>query len=206
MVNYANSKVYKIWSTQGDKIYVGSTTKQYLSQRMEKHRADYKQFKNGKCNFITSFKIFDEYGIENCFIELLETKDCKSKDELLQLEGKHIRELNCVNRCIAGRTIKEWREDNKESIKQWRVENKEYLDEYYKKYYENNKETVKQHYLDNKEHILEQKKQYREINKEKLKETHDCECGSKFRISNKSYHLKTIKHCQFIESQTKLIQ
>ena len=32
MVNYANSKVYKIWSTQGDKIYVGSTTKQYLSQ------------------------------------------------------------------------------------------------------------------------------------------------------------------------------
>ena len=204
MVNYANSKVYKIWSTQGDKIYIGSTTKQYLSQRMEKHRSDYKQFKNGKCHFITSFKLFDEYGLENCFIELLETKECKSKDELLQLEGHHIREQNCVNRCIAGRTVKEWKEDNKESIKQWRVDNKEYLDEYYKKYYKNNKEIVKQHYNDNKDQILEQKKQYREANKEKLKEVLNCECGSKFRISNKSYHMKTTKHCQFIEQQNDL--
>ena len=48
MVNYANSKVYKIWSTQGDKIYIGSTTKPYLCQRMDKHRSDYKRFKDGK--------------------------------------------------------------------------------------------------------------------------------------------------------------
>ena len=45
MVNYANSKVYKIWSTQNNKIYVGSTTKQYLSQRMDSHRTGYKSWK-----------------------------------------------------------------------------------------------------------------------------------------------------------------
>ena len=117
MVNYANSKVYKIWSTQGDKIYVGSTTKQYLSQRMDTHRTAYKSWKDGKCKLITSFKLFDEYGLENCSIELLEAKECNSKDELLKIEGKYIRELECVNKRLEGRTIKKWREDNKESIK-----------------------------------------------------------------------------------------
>ncbi len=43
MVNYTNSKVYKIWSTLGNNIYVGSTTKQYLSQRMDKHRECYRK-------------------------------------------------------------------------------------------------------------------------------------------------------------------
>jgi predicted GIY-YIG superfamily endonuclease len=114
MVNYENSKVYKIWSTQGDKIYIGSTTKQYLSQRMDKHRTDYKRWKDNRSNFITSFKIFEEYGLENCFIELLEAKICNSKDELKQLEGKYIRELACVNKSIAGRTEKQYREDSKE--------------------------------------------------------------------------------------------
>ena len=47
MVNYRNSKVYKIWSTQGENIYIGSTTKQYLCQRMDKHRSNYKAFQNG---------------------------------------------------------------------------------------------------------------------------------------------------------------
>ena len=55
MVNYTNSKVYKIWSTQGNKIYIGSTTKYYLSQRMDKHRTDYRRWKDKRSNFITSF-------------------------------------------------------------------------------------------------------------------------------------------------------
>jgi len=202
MVNYANSKVYKIWSTQGDKIYIGSTTKQYLSQRMDKHRSDYKRWKAGKIKMITSFKLFDEYGLENCFIELIEVKECNSKDELLKLEGKYIRELECVNRFISGRTTKEWREDNKETIKQWRVDHKEYLDGYYKTYYENNKESMKQHYQDNKEQIIDYQKQYRENNQEKLKQKYNCECGGKYTHIHKSYHLKTTKHCKYIESQT----
>ena len=59
MVNYTNSKVYKIWSTQGDKIYVGSTTKQYLSQRMDKHRMEYRYWKNknNKITFMSSFEL-----------------------------------------------------------------------------------------------------------------------------------------------------
>ena len=107
-LNYDQSKVYKIWSPNGDKIYVGSTTKQYLSQRMTAHRNNYNTWKNGKCCLTTSFLLFDEYGIDNCFIELLEAKLCSSKDELKQLEGGYIRNLMCVNKRVENRDSKEY--------------------------------------------------------------------------------------------------
>ena len=174
MVNYEKSKAYKIWSTAGDKIYIGSTTKEYLSQRMDKHRGDYKRWKNGKHPLTTSYHLFEEYGVENCFIELFESKVCNSKDELKQLEGKYIRSMVCVNKNIAGRTMNE--------------------------YYIDNKEHLNQYYKDNKEHI----KQYREDNKETIREKKnkpfECECGGKYTNSHKASHLRTTKYCQFINS------
>jgi hypothetical protein len=199
MVNYANSKVYKIWSTQGDKIYVGSTTKLYLSKRMDAHRSKYKSFNENKYHFITSFELFEEYGLDNCCIELLEAKECKSKDELRQLEGKYIRELECVNKRVEGRTKKEYYKDNKESIVQYK-----------KDYYKDNKvevlKHVKEFYEENKTQILQYQKEYYESNKDKILERqnkkYDCECGGKYTHIHKSYHLKTTKHCKYIESQT----
>ena len=93
MVNYANGKIYKIESinaTEGDPdIYIGSTTKFYLSERMVLHRRDYDQWKNGiiKVGKITSFDIFDKFGVENCRIVLLETFPCTSRDELFAKEA-----------------------------------------------------------------------------------------------------------------------
>ena len=49
-MNYQNGKIYKIESHVGPKIYSGSTTKQYLSQRMEKHRSGYNRWKLNKKN------------------------------------------------------------------------------------------------------------------------------------------------------------
>ena len=198
MVNYTNSKVYKIWSTQGDKIYVGSTTKQYLSQRMDNHRRSYRAWKNETYHFVSSFKLFEEYGLENCSIELLEAKNCKSKDELHQLEGKYIRELECVNKCIAGRTVKEYLEDNKEHISEQR-----------KQYREKTKENItqknKQYYEAHTEQLIDYQKQYRENNKETISERrsqqNSCGCGGKYTLINKAVHYKTMRHCQYIESQ-----
>ena len=54
MVNYANGKIYKIESIiniediEEPLIYIGSTTKNYLSQRMDEHRSNYKMWKIGK--------------------------------------------------------------------------------------------------------------------------------------------------------------
>ena len=116
-MNYKNSKIYRIWSPQGDKVYIGSTTKELLCQRMTAHRKEYRKWKKTNIQCVTSYLLFEEYGIENCFIELLEAKECNSKDELNQLEGKYIRELTCVNKRVEGRTRKQYREDHKEEIK-----------------------------------------------------------------------------------------
>ena len=62
MVNYTNGKVYKIEPTvemldEGD-IYIGSSAKEYFSQRMETHRQKYRQWKKGgKTGKIYSYDI-----------------------------------------------------------------------------------------------------------------------------------------------------
>ena len=109
MVNYQNGKIYKLWSPLGDLVYIGSTT-QKLCYRLGGHKKDY------KCGYLqaTSKLLFDEYGIENVKIELIENYPCNNKTELLRKEGEHIRANNCVNKCIAGRTKGEEYQDNKE--------------------------------------------------------------------------------------------
>ena len=103
-IDYSKGKIYKIESHQGDKIYIGSTTKDKLCQRMAKHRGEYNYWKNGINNrYLTSFKIFEEYGLENCFITLIESYPCISRDELTSREGYYIKSLTCVNRNVAGR-------------------------------------------------------------------------------------------------------
>ncbi len=103
MTNYNNGKIYKIepiCDHEENEIYIGSTTKQYLSQRFVYHRSNYKSWKNEKYHKITVFDLFEKYGVENCQIFLLELVNVNSKDELLAREGYFIKTLNCVNRCV----------------------------------------------------------------------------------------------------------
>ena len=105
--DYQKTKIYKIESHLGDKIYVGSTAKEYLSQRFQQHKNAYKKWKNGKVGKYTSFELFDEYGLENCNIVLIEAYPCNSKDEKNTKEGHYIKTLNCVNKVVVGRTREE---------------------------------------------------------------------------------------------------
>ena len=72
---------------------------------------------------MTSFLIFDKYGLENCKITLLEDVSCSSKNELLAREAHYIRTMKCVNKKIPNRSRKEYKTDNKEII---RIKDKEY--------------------------------------------------------------------------------
>ena len=127
MVNYGNTKIYKIWSPLGDDIYIGCTTKQYLSQRMVEHRYAYKKYLETGIKGYHSVLVFEKYGVDNCMIELIEAKECNSKDEQKKLEGKYIRELKCVNMIIPDRSKKEYRDTHKEVQcnynKQYRIDN-----------------------------------------------------------------------------------
>ena len=140
MVNYSQGKVYKIEPIQGGEIYVGSTTKKYLSERMSEHRSNYKKWKAGIQGKCMSFDIFDKYRLENCQIILLESVNANSKEELHVREAHWIKSLECVNKVIPGRTQKEYREDNKDQIAEYQ------------------KEYQKQYHLDHKEQIKEQRK------------------------------------------------
>ena len=124
MPDYKNGKIYKLWSPEGDDIYIGSTT-QPLYARLSGHK------KKEKCS---SKILFEKYN--NVKIELIESYPCDNIEELNKKEGEYIRANNCVNRCVAGRTVKEYQEDNKEKIKErekgYRENNKEKKKEYRK--------------------------------------------------------------------------
>jgi DNA segregation ATPase FtsK/SpoIIIE-like protein len=170
MPNYNNSKIYKIVSPSNpDLIYYGSTT-QTLSSRMAEHRHRPDKTKTG---LITCY--------DDAIILLVENFSCNSKEELHKKEGEYILNNDCVNKCVAGRTRKEYKEANKEKIKnnnktyyednkerillktkQYKEANREKILLQKKKYRNNNKEKQKQYYEDNKEHIIKTQKEYRD--------------------------------------------
>ena len=85
---------------------------------MAKHREKSRQFTKEKADRNRGVNsIFDEYGIENCKIELLEHFPCENRDELLKREGYYIKKTECVNKIVPGRTNKEWQDDNKEQYR-----------------------------------------------------------------------------------------
>jgi hypothetical protein len=135
MVNYNQGKVYIIEPTverldYGD-IYIGSTTKKRLSQRMSEHRSQYKRWKDERIRRITSFDLFDKYGVKNCKITLLEVCCCNSKDELKSRESHFIRTVKCVNKYIPNRTNAEYYQEKKDEIskkqKQYYLDNMDKL-------------------------------------------------------------------------------
>jgi hypothetical protein len=223
--DYSKGKIYKIepiCEHEEEDIYIGSTTKQYLSQRICKHKVDYRRWKDGKSNKISSFNLFEKYGLDHCKIHLLEAFEAKSKDELESREAHYIKSMKCVNKHIPCRTPKQYKIDNKEKIKQYQEINKEKIDKYNKQYWNDNKEKLKEnystekaqkYYQDNKDKILEHRANYREENKEIIKEKSKkyrdenkdkndeyakqkiiCECGCSISRRNISSHKKSKNH------------
>lgn len=207
MPDYFYGKIYKIHSPShpDEGVYIGSTC-QPLSMRMGGHRRDYKKFKNGKISYVTSFK-FLEY--DDAIIELVCKYPCNSKQELNRQEGEHIKKSSCCsNKNIAGRSRKEYYDDNREQILEYKKEhylkNRDVILESKKLYYIDNKNQIlekqKLYYNDNKDRIAE----YYQKNKIKLKEKVECECGCIVSRYSLSRHKKTKKHQALLLSKNSL--
>jgi hypothetical protein len=136
MPDYQKAKIYKLWSPEGDDIYIGSTTT-LLSARKAKHKYGVSS---------VSRILFEKYT--DVRIELLECCPCDNKEELAKREGEYIRNNNCVNKVIPDRTHKEYYQDNKEHIleyqQNYRENNVEKIKEWKKDYREKNKEKIKE--------------------------------------------------------------
>lgn len=183
MVNYKQGKIYKIISSNTDKIYVGSTCEKYLSKRLQKHKGKFKC----KKSYYTSFEILK---LGDYQIILLESYSCNNRDELRARERYYIENNDCVNKNIPSRTRKEYYEDNFEKerkyMKEYRGNHKEEGKEYQKKWYNKNKEEI------SKKSKLERK------NKVKI----TCICGGTFSY-NKTRHEKSVKHMNYVNKQSR---
>lgn len=136
-----SATIYKIYSTSGDKVYVGSTT-QSLAERLRQHR-------NNE-NPGTSRILFEEYGVDNCMIESLEEV---KEEERYSRERYWIEILeNIVNERIPGRVGNErfkvsydkHKEKRLAKQKAYKESNKERCKEVSKKWHEANKEHMKE--------------------------------------------------------------
>ena len=131
-IDYSKGKIYKIVCNITGLIYIGSTTKEYLSQRLTQHRGNYQQYLKGKYCNVRSFEIIKN---NNYDIILLENVSCDNKDELRKRERYYIESLDCVNKNIPSRTLEEWtkqyyeknREKFLESKKEYRIQNREMM-------------------------------------------------------------------------------
>ena len=185
MVNYGNGRIYKIVRLSDDVvIYVGSTTKQYLSSRLVEH----KNMSRHKPNRRVYKSIADNEGWENHQLILIECYFCNSRDELHRKEREFIVLLKPISNIqIPLRTPVEWRIENKEIIKQnkkeYHIDNKEKLNQ-----------QSKQYHIDNKEKLNQKSKQYKIDNNEKLNQKINCCCGHSYIHQNKSHHNKSKFH------------
>jgi hypothetical protein len=179
MPDYQQGKIYKIISPHTDKIYIGSTTKQYLSQRLVKHKDSFKCWQNDKANKVMSYELMLLGEVE---IILLESYPCNSKDELTSRERYWI-ELNkevIINKYIPKRTKKEHYSDTRDKqLKQ--------METYRELNHDAIKKTKDEWYQENKNRI-----------KEKNSIIHKCECGLEYTNQNKSRHMKTKIHLNLL--------
>ena len=170
MSKYQKGKIYKITNEDmPELVYYGSTI-DTLKSRLSKHRY-------ACLNKNNSSKIL--FNTENYNIQLIELYPCENRKQLCEREGWYIRNNDCINKNIAGRSRKEYR----------KVYNKEYNKEYRKL---------------NKNKISEKNKEYYNLNKNKLnekqKEKVKCECGATISRVNLTRHKTSKKHLKYYSS------
>lgn len=185
MVNYKNGKIYKIFNTIDDNIYVGSTC-DTLINRWRGHKSAENRGSNMKL-----YKHVKKLGGWIHFhIVLIKDCPCENKKELFKNEGDITKELNAsLNYVVIGRTQKEYgkiykknnldktRErdrKNKDRINLLRRINraknkerdKDEINRKYREWYAKNKKDIlertkdrrEKYYIDNKLKIIEQSK------------------------------------------------
>ena len=216
MVNYGNGKIYKIERLSDNcVVYVGSTTKKYLSSRLVEHKNKATKYPNRR----VYKSISNNEGWENHQMLLIKPFACNSRDELHSEESRFIRVLKpLTNIIIPLRTRKEYRIDNKETIKEtaksYRNNNVEKVRETKKQEYLRNRdkhlERCKKNNLKNKDAYAVTRKLYRQNNADRIRERCSsvslCICGQSYTHQHKDRHLKSKQHINSIPVQFKLIE
>jgi len=189
--DYQNGKVYGIICNITNEKYIGSTILT-LDERLIGHKTEYNRWlQDNNYTYLSSFQILERGDYK---IILLESCPCNNSEELRMREREWFDKVPNVNIRRPFRSKEEEKEYCKEYVKEWKKQHQEQIREQNKEYYEQNKERLK-----------EQQKVYREQHKEQLRERYNkpfiCECGSNYTYANKSQHLKTQKHQNYLNTK-----
>ena len=149
---YHHSKIYRIVAITADgviqpKIYIGSSVQKYLSRRLAQHRDTHRLWRIGtlhkKCK---SIDIFEEYGIDNCKIQLICDYKCENKE---QLQKRELEIIKATEGCINNHTsvyekTEEGNAERQQKLqsykKAYREKNKQRISAYMKNYHKNKKD------------------------------------------------------------------
>ena len=182
-MDYSKTIIYKIVCNDLSvtDLYVGHTTN--WRQRKASHKLSIENINRPEYNLKKCKIIRENGGWCNWSMIQIEIYPCNDVHEACARERYWYETLGAtLNSNVPNRSNKEHYEQNKEQIK----------------------EKTKDYYENNKEHILQQKKEYGLKNREQISlkraEKYECECGAITTIHHKIRHFKTLKHCQFLET------
>jgi len=182
-IDYSKTIIYKLCCNDINitDIYIGHTTD--FKSRKNQHKQCCNNEKNKKHNINVYQFIRDNGGWDNWYMVMVEEYSCNSLLEATKRERYYIEELKAtLNSNIPSRTKKEYRIDNLELHKKWdkerRLNNIEIFKEKDKLYYENNKDKIK----------------------ERVNKKINCDCSGCYTINNKSKHIKTKLHQEYLTS------
>jgi len=141
--NYSKTNLYELRTlTEGYEhlIYRGKTTRD-ISKRLYEHNHDYQNYLNGTRDYCSSFEIVKHGNVK---IELIRVANCRNKKHSNRVEGEFIREVECVNKMMPGRSKAEGNkidyERNKDHYqalnKKWREAHLDYTSQQSKKWRE----------------------------------------------------------------------
>ena len=181
---YPEYIIYKLCSDECDLFYVGSTRNMVERRRCHKSRCNNpndKAYNQKKYQNIREFGGFENWRLVP--IEKMENvsrfeAECREEVVRVELNAK----MNSIRASCGGMTEKEY-------MKEYRQEHQDYFKEYNDNYRKENRE-----YFDN------YRKEHKEEIYRKKNENFQCECGGRFTKQNKSKHLKSQKHLQYLET------
>ena len=162
--DYSKAKMYKLVCNDTGMVYYGSTI-QTLKRRLIRHKSNCKHDRS-----CSSKQIIKN---DNYEMILIENYPCNSKKEAEAREGFYIRNNECINKNIPGRTEKEWYINNRAKIlercKEYKIINKDKIVKHNKEYKIINKDKInekrRERYKKNKVKINEQRIERRRIKK-----------------------------------------
>jgi len=171
------SCVYKISFEDNDNFYIGTTCNFIRRRKEHTSRGNNDLYTTKLYSFLNDNKIFKMDILFNC--------DGMTEDERYKLEKEQIEllkpTLNLMN-------------NNKEyKLKKL----KEYRSNFYKSQDAKNKQ--QEYRNNNKDEIKKRNKIYRDNNKDKRSEVSTCNCGSTYQSYQKSRHIKTKKHQNYLK-------